>query len=197
MPCQDCSYLTRSGVSNEPEHSLCQPWDDNQSCRRSVAKAHDACWQKSFCWKKALTQPERAKSHHTGSAPAYPAAVWWCGAQSLEAELPVSLQDGLRRPQGLFPACQDVVQDAASFGAQGKCGHCSAMAWEPIAAWDLALHLLSEGNQSPSAQDCWGEAGQEMVAFPLLGFLWALLHEPFLQWCSLSATLGSLPSKDP
>lgn len=36
-----------------------------------------------------------------------------------------------------------------------------------------------------------------MAAFPLLGFLWGLLHEPFLQWHSLSATLRSLPSKNP
>ena len=112
-------------------------------------KARDTCWQKSL-WKEALTQPERAESHHTGSAPAYPAAVRWCGAQSLMAELPVSLQEGLRQPQGLFPACQDVVQDAASLGAQGKYGHCSALAWEPLAAWALALHLLSEVSCSES-----------------------------------------------
>lgn len=40
--------------------------------------------------------------------------LWLCGDVVPRAELPVSLQEGLRQLRGLFPASQDVVQDGAS-----------------------------------------------------------------------------------
>lgn len=41
--------------------------------------------------------------------------------------------------------------------------------------------FLREAVERLYGQGCWGEEDREMVAVPLLGFLLALLHEPFLQ----------------
>lgn len=125
-------------------------------------------------------------------------ALKLCGAQSIAAELPVSLQEGLGQSQGLFLLVRMLCKMLPLLVLRESMGIALPWPGSPLQLGHLpCICFLREAVERPCAQGCLDEEDREMVAVPLLGFLWALLHDPFFQQRFLAATLGSLSSKEP